>query len=418
MLNRTDAQPPDRSSAALARRPAGGRRRRALVTCAALALVIHATFLDRFGISVPGSAESSVAPMSLRTMTAEEGDTNAGEPPAPPSRVEPPPTVSPPMPPARPRLPRRAREPVAAASSISKMLEEASADTSCNTTDVADPASGAVASPAATVRADADLPPAPAAPTESASPPGEPPVAGSAPAGAAPAGSRPPLVAAGEQPPPLYRTQLPPPATLHYEVRRGVLRGDGEIRWQPAGDGYRIVLEARVAGLTLLTQSSEGGLDGNGLAPVRFLDQRARRSAQAANFRRDAGTITFSGSGIEWPLLAGSQDRLSWMVQLAAIAAAEPQLLAEGGRITMVVVGARGDAGIWTLRYGGHESVKTAAGPVAAIKLVREGRSAYDTNAEIWLDPERSYLPVHATLRNSSGAVEYELLLERIEPAP
>ena len=132
--------------------------------------------------------------------------------------------------------------------------------------------------------------------------------------------------------------------TLHYQVRRGFLRGDGEIRWQPSGDGYRLVLEARVAGVTLLMQTSEGGVDANGLAPVRFVDQRARRSAQAANFRRDAGTITFSGSGAEWPLLAGSQDRLSWMIQLAGIAAAEPQLLAEGGRITMVVVGARGDA--------------------------------------------------------------------------
>jgi hypothetical protein len=206
--------------------------------------------------------------------------------------------------------------------------------------------------------------------------------------------------------------------TLHYDVRRGFLRGDGEIRWLPGGDGYRLVLEARIAGVTLLTQTSEGGLDGNGLAPVRFLDQRARRSPQAANFRRDAGTITFSGSDAEWPLLAGSQDRLSWMIQLAGIAAADPHLLAEGGRITMVVVGARGDAGIWSLRYAGHEDVDTGRGPVAAIKLVREGRSAYDTSAEIWLDPERSYLPVHATLRNSSGAIEYELLLERTDPAP
>jgi hypothetical protein len=53
---------------------------------------------------------------------------------------------------------------------------------------------------------------------------------------------------------------------------------------------------------------------------------------------------------------------------------------------------------------------------VRAVKLVREGRAAYDTSAEIWLDPERSYFPVHATLRNSSGAPEYDLLLQRIDP--
>jgi hypothetical protein len=53
---------------------------------------------------------------------------------------------------------------------------------------------------------------------------------------------------------------------------------------------------------------------------------------------------------------------------------------------------------------------------VRAIKLVRDARSAYDTSAEIWLDPERSYLPAHATQRNGSGASEYDLLLERIDP--
>jgi hypothetical protein len=245
--------------------------------------------------------------------------------------------------------------------------------------------------------------------------------AAEAPVGAhasAAAGTAPPLLAAGEQPPPLYRTQLPPSVVLHYQVRRGFLRGTGEIRWQASGDRYRLVLEARIAGLTLLTQTSEGNFDAHGLAPVRFLDERARRSAQAANFRRDDGRITFSGAAVEWPLLAGSQDRLSWMIQLAGIAAADPQLLVEGGRITMIVVGARGDAGLWTLRYAGREDIATAWGTVHAIKLVRDGRSTYDTSAEVWLDPERSYLPAHATLRNSSGASEYDLLLERVDPLP
>jgi hypothetical protein len=135
----------------------------------------------------------------------------------------------------------------------------------------------------------------------------------------------------------------------------------------------------------------------------------------AANFRRDDGRITFSGSGAEWPLLAGSQDRLSWMIQLAGIAAAEPERLVDGGRIAMVVVGARGDASVWTLHHAGRETIETVSGPANAVKLVREGRSAFDTSAEIWLDPERSYLPAQATLRNSGGAPEYDLLLERVE---
>ena len=224
------------------------------------------------------------------------------------------------------------------------------------------------------------------------------------------------MLAAGDEPPPLYRTRLPPSLTLHYQVRRGSVRGSGKIRWAIADGRYRLALEAQVDGLTLLKQTSEGDSGPHGLAPVRFLDQRARRSAQAANFRRDDGRITFSGTGVEWPLLAGSQDRLSWLIQLAGIAAAEPERLVDGGAITMVVVGARGDAGVWAFRFAGRETIETGGATVQAVKLVRAGRSAYDTSAEVWLDPDRSYLPAHATLRNGAGASEYELLLERVEP--
>jgi len=412
MLDRTDARAPDRPSLAAASCRARDRRRRALVACAALALVIHATFLDRFGTSTPGSAEPSIAPMSVRTMT-EASDSEATEPPP---RVAVAPPVAPPPPPAKPRVPRRLREPVAAASSsLAERAAEAGANTEADAAATSEAGSSVVSESGA--RTAGAEPPVPlAAATAAASEPLEPPVPGSAPAESATVGGPPPLIAAGERPPPVYPTRLPAAVTLHYDVRRGFLRGDGEIRWQPAGDTYRLVLEARIAGLTLLVQTSEGAIDGNGLAPVRFLDQRARRSAQAANFNRDSGRITFSGTTAESPLVAGAQDRLSWMIQLAGIVAADPALLHDGSRITMAVVGARGDAGIWSLRYVGEETVETASGSVSAVKLVREGRTANDTTAEIWLDPARSYLPAHATLRNASGASEYDLLFDRIDP--
>ena len=37
-------------------------------------------------------------------------------------------------------------------------------------------------------------------------------------------------------------------------------------------------------------------------------------------------------------------------------------------------------------------------------------------NPITWLDPARSYLPARATLGNSSGSPEYDLLLSRIDP--
>ena len=98
---------------------------------------------------------------------------------------------------------------------------------------------------------------------------------------------------------------LPGPATLRYELRRGMFRGTGEIRWRPAGDRYALQFDARLAGISLLAQSSQGELGANGLDPVRFVDQRARKAARAVNFSRDyRAPSAFPGrprSGRFWP---------------------------------------------------------------------------------------------------------------------
>ena len=223
------------------------------------------------------------------------------------------------------------------------------------------------------------------------------------------------FLGAGEIAPPTYRTVLPGPATLLYELRRGVFRGTGEIRWRPSGDRYALQFDARLAGVSLLAQSSQGELGVNGLDPVRFVDQRARKAARAVNFSRTTGSISFSASTAQWPLLAGTQDRLSWMIQLGGIVAADPDL-ASAGRITMVLVSARGEASVRSARFAGREDTQTVAGSVPALKFVVDGHSAYDGSFEIWLDPAHGYLPVHATSRGSSGEAEFELLLQRVDP--
>ena len=220
--------------------------------------------------------------------------------------------------------------------------------------------------------------------------------------------------AAGDETIPHYRTRMPPAATLRYEMQRGLLSGTGDLSWRPQGDHYELKLEAKVGGLSVLTQVSAGAFDAAGVAPQRFTDQRLRRGTTAANFQREAGKITFSGPLTEYALRDGAQDRLSWMVQLAAIVAAEPHLAQAGARVAMYVVGSHGDAGVWVFRCLGPEAVSTGAGTVDAIKFTREPREAYDTTVQVWLDPAQHDLPVRATQRSGPNDEGFELRLQEV----
>jgi hypothetical protein len=218
---------------------------------------------------------------------------------------------------------------------------------------------------------------------------------------------------------PVYATRIPSSFRFGYEMSRGMISGHGELALQITADGYEARLQGSVAGFTVLDWRSQGSIDAAGFAPLRFVDQRRGRSAQAANFQRAAGKITYSGTQAEVPLPPGAQDRLSWMLQLAAIARARPERLSEGARITLFVSGARGDADAWTFQVGARAPLDTPAGTVQAIPLAREPRKDYDTRAQVWLDPARQYLPVKARLASSrEGGEALELALEEVQTPP
>ena len=212
-----------------------------------------------------------------------------------------------------------------------------------------------------------------------------------------------------------YNTVIPPSANLRFRMRRGAVLGHTELNWLVRGDHYELRLESRVAGALLLAQSSQGGLDASGLAPQRFTDQRARRGTLAVNFQRNAGKITFSAVPNELPLGTGAQDRLSWLVQLAAIAGAEPQRLAAGGEISLQVIGARADAVWWRFVSLGEEQLDSPGGPQAVIHLQRPAGTEYDTRVEVWLEAQAPHWPVRAEWR--SGPNDPGVELWRSDPA-
>ncbi|MEP7057596.1 MAG: DUF3108 domain-containing protein [Caldimonas sp.] len=226
-----------------------------------------------------------------------------------------------------------------------------------------------------------------------------------------------------EQPIPVYRTLIPPAATLRYALQRGSMRGDGELQWRPSAEGYSLRLagnagESGNAGAAARVESSRGAFDSAGLAPTRHVDEGARRAALATNFQREAGKISFSGSHAEFRWAPGSQDRLSWLIQLAAVLAADPGRRVPGALSILPVAGGRGESGAWVFRCVGPDAVETGAGPVAALKLVRASRGPYDPETAVWLDPARHYLPVRLLQSTGGAAPALELVLRELVLEP
>lgn len=217
-----------------------------------------------------------------------------------------------------------------------------------------------------------------------------------------------------DTPPPVYRTRLPPAFAWHYVVQRGARSGHSDLQFHRTDGDYQLGWESRWPGREALGMASRGTIDDAGLAPERFADRRRGRERQAANFDRAGGRITYSGPQVEHGLLAGAQDRLSWMVQLPAIVDADPAAFAApGSRVRLQVSGARGDAGVWTFVVQGREDLDLPAGAVRdTLHLVREPRRPYDTRVEVWLDAARHHLAVRVRLTPVPGGEPLEMRLD------
>ena len=218
---------------------------------------------------------------------------------------------------------------------------------------------------------------------------------------------------------PVYPTRLPGPALLRYEMQRGSALGSAELSWRRQGEAYELSLDTELPGKPALGSTSRGAVDANGVAPLRMVERRRDKALRAVNFQREAGLITFSGPQIEHALHPGVQDRLSWMLQLPGIVEADPALAREGARLTLFVVGTRGDAEAWHFEVQRPEALALPSGTTAqAVVLKREPSRPYDTRIEIWLDPSRQHLPVRVRLSPVPDglATEFRLLAAGVPP--
>jgi Protein of unknown function (DUF3108) len=280
------------------------------------------------------------------------------------------------------------------------------------------------AAPAAQARAAAKRvlpPPSVAAPSPSPSPSSTPSPTPSADIGTEPA---PAVTGTRESDPggdsvPVFATQLPPSFSLQYSMRRGLISAQAELRWQVSEQRYALSLQASAFNAKPMVWSSVGVIDAHGLAPERFTEGRRGREQRAVNFQRDGDgasrRVIFSGPQLQLPLVPGMQDRMSWMLQLSAIVAANPALAQIGAQVPMFVVGARGDAEVWTFTVMAIENLDLPAGALAgALHLRREPRRAYDAQTDVWLDPARHHLPVRARLLVRASGEGTDFVMESL----
>ena len=200
--------------------------------------------------------------------------------------------------------------------------------------------------------------------------------------------------------------KVPDAVRLKYDViihTKGLTNhADGDLQWQHDGTSYSARLEIRHLLLGARTQTSQGQITPQGLAPTRFSDKV--RSEVAAHFERDKGRIIFSANTPDAPLLPGAQDRLSVFLQLAALLAGAPDQFPTGREITLAVVGPRA-ADSWHITVDEQEALALPGGQIIGLKLVRNPQQDYDQKLELWLAPSMGYLPVRIRLTEANGDV-------------
>ena len=223
--------------------------------------------------------------------------------------------------------------------------------------------------------------------------------------------------AAGAAPVATYPTRIPSSTQLNFVLQRGAAAGEATLHWQVDAGRYVLQLQATLPQGRAVEQRSQGGFDEAGLAPLRLADRRRGRDVRAANFQREQRKISFSGPRSEWPLQAGAQDRLSWLVQLVAIAAAAPDAMHEGAQLSMWVVGTRGAFSVWRFEVRGRRPLAAPSGDASAWWLVREPEHPYDLRVEVWLDPARGHWPLRLRQTQVPGGEPLEWTL-RDDPQP
>jgi len=194
-----------------------------------------------------------------------------------------------------------------------------------------------------------------------------------------------------------FRVSPAPPARIDYRLDDGA---SARLDWRTDGSSYRI----DVGGILGLLDS-EGDLDDGGLAPLRA-GEPAGPGRATTDFDRERGVIVSHLGGRRAQLAGGAQDRASLLLQLAGMGRADPDQLR--GVLTFWI-GAAGGARQERYEVKGMETLDTGVGALQALRLAQLAPPGAP-RLEIWLAPDRDWLPVQLRLTMPDGAARTQTL--------
>lgn len=203
--------------------------------------------------------------------------------------------------------------------------------------------------------------------------------------------------------------QPPRKVTLSYELSyNGVVAAELTEVLEHDGKKFLLTSEGRGKGIGALLyggaakRSCRGEISSTGLRPLEYRDQRGDKAAAVALFDWTRKTLTqqHDGKNETTNMVLPLQDRLSFLYDFAFQSAPE---LKPGREIRINLTDGKG---LTQFQYhvAGREILKTPAGDLETVRLVKQRENKDDKGTEIWFASGRDYLPVRVLVVEKDGA--------------
>ncbi len=194
--------------------------------------------------------------------------------------------------------------------------------------------------------------------------------------------------------------------TLQYDAsRNGTVMVEVTERLEHDGKNYTVSYEARGKGAYALVRSgavkraSKGTVTANGLRPDEFRDKRGDRPEKTARFDWVKRTLQQGEEGKAETKPMPVRELIADRVSLFWSFAFRPPT----GKEVAFAVADGGGVDDFRFVLSGTETLKTAAGDIEALKLVKVREGGDERGTEIWLAVKQNYIPVRMLVIEKDG---------------